>query len=194
MMDMEKPINMTSAEWEEMKKPQHLWSDWFRERMINCQRQSVVNDSLDKQEGEDMKLSELEGMTYSEIVRTAEGRIAESEERMGNMSDSESYYYGSQAQAFNESLRNKAQAQSGLKEIKFNPDPSDIYKNMFESFKKKEKEKEEFHAKQQYADFVKAAMQGLLANPNFKGDFNLLKVDANEAAIATLEEMTRRCK
>lgn len=59
--------------------------------------------------------------------------------------------------------------------------------------------KDEFHAKQQYADFVKAAMQavvtGLYSNPETVGwSAEQFAKEACDLAEATLEEMIRRGK
>lgn len=54
---------------------------------------------------------------------------------------------------------------------------------------------EEFHAKQQYADFVKAAMAAMIANPKFSEmPYEDVAKFARKYAEATLEEMTRRGK
>lgn len=57
------------------------------------------------------------------------------------------------------------------------------------------KKAEEFHAKQQLADFTKAAMQGMIANPKFSEmEYDEIARWACGYARATIDEMIRRDK
>lgn len=132
-----------------------------------------------------MKLSEIEGMTYSEIVRTAEGKIAESDEsdRTDEMNAEESLKKRMQEQARAEAIMDSYR---GGHSRQVNP--------MAALAASTQDMAERFHARQQYADFVKAAMQAILTDPIWVNNIEGLAVSACDAAEATLEEMTRRGK
>lgn len=67
-----------------------------------------------------------------------------------------------------------------------------LNEQLVEAYRKQFDINKEFHAKQQYADFVKAAMTGLLAT-GWDDEVMVANMACNFAE-ATLEEMTRRGK